>query len=226
MHARPMPTSILLLSLLLTGCTATAPTGSTNTPPPPTATGRPTPDTAPSPTSAPATAGELIITLDAVEYRQDGRVDVLPLDQPDPLVALIEQLTGQPPIREDIEDPWGNGDVYGTLFTWSEVTLASLDPGQVTVTFSSPKIGNADVLTAEGVRVGSTLAEVLAAGGWGEWDGDGDGAADSVNIGMRAVSDTYSLSRPGEIGAEFIDLTLDGDRVDRISSPSNDFSDL
>jgi hypothetical protein len=221
-----MPTSILLLSLLLTGCASTASTDPTGTPSAPAATDRPTPDTTPTTTTTPESAGELIVTLDAVEYRQDGRTEVLAFDQPGPLVALIEQLTGQPAVRKDIEDPWGNGDVYGTDFTWTSVSISSFDQGPMWVTFLSPMVGDANLKTAEGIAVGSTLDEVIAAGGWGEWDGDGDGLADSINLGMREVPETNSLSRPGEVGAEFIDLSLSGDTVDRISSPSNDFSDL
>lgn len=226
MRTRSSLTSILLLSLLLTGCAGAVSTHTTSTPSATETAAEPTPDTTPAPTSAAESAGELIVTLDAIEYTQDGRTDVFALDQPGPLVALIEQLSGQPPVQEDIEDPWGMGDVYGTRFIWADVTLASLDHGQITATFFSPEVGGADIRTVEGARVGSPLDEVRALGGWGERDSDGDGAPDAINIGMRAVPETNSLSRPGEVGAEFIDLSLKEGRIDRISSPSNDFSDL
>jgi hypothetical protein len=224
MRVRSISTSILLLALLLTGCAGAASPDPTSTPP--TATGASTPEAAPSSTSAPASAAELIVTLDTIEYRENGGTEIVALDQPGPLVALIEQLSGQPPAEEEIEDPWGNGDVFGTSFRWADVTIASLDQGPVTVTFLSPTVGDAEVKTAEGIGVGSTRAEVLAAGGWGEWDGDGDGAAELINLGMRTVPETTSLSRPGEVGAEFIGLSLNGDIVERMWSPSNDFSDL
>lgn len=224
MRVRWIPTSILLLSVLLTGCAGAGSSDSTSTPP--TATGAPTPDAAPSSTSAPVSAAELIVTLDAIEYRGNGGTEVLALDQAGPLVALIEQLSGLPPAQEEIEDPWGNGDVFGISYRWADVTIASLDHGPVTVTFLSPTVGDVKVKTAEGIGVGSTRAEVLAAGGWGEWDGDGDGAAELINLDMRAVPETNSLSRPGEVGAEFIGLSLNGDIVERMWSPSNDFSDL
>jgi hypothetical protein len=221
-----MLTSTLLLSFLLTGCASTASTNPTGTPSAPAATDGPTPDATPAPATAPASDNELIVTLDAVEYRQDGRTEVVTFDEPGALVALIEQLAGQPPTEKDIEDPWGNGDVYGTHFTWTSVSISSFDQGPTTVTFLSPTLGDVDVTTAEGIAVGATREEVIAAGGWGEWDGDGDGLADSIKLGMREVPETNSLSRPGEVGAEFINLSLSGDTVDRISSPSNDFSDL
>ncbi|WP_019179477.1 hypothetical protein [Microbacterium yannicii] len=224
MRARPMLTSILLIPFLLTGCAGAASSDPTSTAAAPTI--RPLPDPAPTPLDSDTSADELVVTLDAIEYTHDGRTDVFTLDQAESLVALIEELTGQPPAREDIEDPRGNGDLFGTSFTWADVTVASFDGGPTSVTFLSPAVGDADVITAEGIKVGSTRAEVIAAGGWGEGDSDGDGVVDTVNLGMRAVPGTDSLSRPGEVGAEFIGLSLTGDEVDRMWTPSNDFTDL
>ena len=226
MRARPMLTSTLLLSFLLTGCSSTASSGPTDSPSAPAATDRPTPDATPAATSAPASDGELIVTLDAVEYRQDGRTEVVTLDQPRALVALIEELTGQRPTQKDIQDPWGNGEVVGTSFAWTSASISSFDQGPTTVTFLSPTLGDVDLTTAEGISVGATRDEVIAAGGWGESDSDGDGLADWMNLGMREVPETNSLQRPGEVGAEFIGLSMKADKVDRIWSPSNDFSDL
>jgi hypothetical protein len=45
-------------------------------------------------------------------------------------------------------------------------------------------------------------------------------------LGAREVDGTQSLSNPGETGREFLGISLSGDTVERIQTPSNDFTDL
>lgn len=157
---------------------------------------------------------------------RDGQSAAYSFSAPEPLLALIEELTGQPRTGEDYEDPWGHGDVWGTTYTWDDISVSVPKEGSAGVTVKSAKVGDIPVQTPGGIAVGASRADVLAAQGWEEWDEDGDGLADYYGIDARTVEGTESLSRPGEVGREYIVIALNGDTVSRLQTPSNDFSDL
>jgi hypothetical protein len=143
-----------------------------------------------------------------------------------PLVTVtLGELAGEAPAVSDIEDPWGNGTSVGTRFDWEGISVSLFD-GFASVWVRSPRVGEARVQTAEGVAVGSTRAQALAAGAWDSWDEEGDGVAEWLGIGSREAPGTSSLRDPGSVGIEYVLLKVEGDVVTEIQAPANDFSDL
>ncbi len=167
----------------------------------------------------------MTIGLDSVSYEHDGRVDVIALDDGASVLALFESINGFLPTGTEIEYPPG----YPTgLFTyrWSEVIVAVSDQGPADFVILSPTINGVPIQTTEGIAVGSSRSEVVAAGVRDYMDEDDDGVADHLALGSREVPGTRSLDRDGFVGAEFLLLVIYGDTVERIIVPANDFSDL
>ncbi|WP_106815523.1 hypothetical protein [Microbacterium timonense] len=218
MHRRVL--ALVAAALLLSGCAATDPTPA-HTSAPPSRTAE-TPTAAPTPT----TASAIVLGLDSLEITQAGATRVVRFDTPDPLLVLVEELTGVPRNGEVVEDPWGNGDMWGTTYRWDEITITVPIDGPANVAILAATLGGIPVRTTEGIGVGDSRDEVLAAGGWEHWDADGDGVSDYLGIDSRDAPDTQSLTRPGEVGRMFILAGLDGDIVSELQSPSNDFSDI
>ena len=140
---------------------------------------------------------------------------------PDGAVALLTDAFGSVPTEGTVDAPYGG---VNTRFDWDGarmivahdvfwVDIAAVAPGTI---FRTP----------EGIGIGSTRAEAMAAGAAERWDEDGDGVADYLSIGMREVPDTTSLAHPGEIGVVFVELTLTGDVVTELRGLSDDFSDI
>lgn len=195
--------------------------------------GTPTPtagdSAAPSPSPSPsaASARSLVLGLDGLAVVEgEARTESFPLDAPESLLTFVEELTGEPRSGEDFEDPWGNGEVWGTTYRWDDITIAVWKDGPASVTVLATTIGGVPVGTAGGVMVGATRDAVVAAGGWDEWDEDGDGVADHLGLDEQDVEGTQSLSRPGEVGRQFVSVALEDDVVTALRTPANDFSDL
>ncbi|MDW4574154.1 hypothetical protein R8Z57_15345 [Microbacterium sp. M3] len=211
---------LIAVTLALTGCAAAGPSSPATTPS--MAASRATPTPTPAPTPAPL----LTIGVEGLQLVTGGDTRTLAFDDPEAILAFIEDATGVPRAGEDFEDPWGNGDVWGTLFTWDDIRVSVLKDGPATVTLSGSTVGDIPVTTASGIAVGDSRDAVVAAGGWDEWDADGDGRADHLGIDGQDVAGTQSLTRPGSVGRMFVSVSLDGDIVTGLQSPSNDFSDL
>lgn len=193
--------------------------------------GTPTPtagdSAAPSPSPSAASARTLVLGVDGLAVVEgEAQTESFPLDAPESLLTLVEELTGEPRSGEDFEDPWGNGEVWGTTYTWDDITISVLKDGPASVTVLATTIGGVPVSTAGGVMVGATRDAVIAAGGWDEWDEDGDGVADHLGLDEQDVEGTQSLSRPGEVGRQFVSVALEDDLVTALRTPANDFSDL
>jgi hypothetical protein len=224
MHrARPLAL-VGLICVVLSGCSAPAVDGTAARAPTLTATPASTAPPTPSPTVTEAEPA-LIVSLDDITVTRAGETEETPLADGSAIVALVTELADAAPQETAIEDPWGNGEVWGTRYEWPDAVVSVFD-GQANLIVRSPRIGAAPVATAAGISVGSTRAEVVAADGWDEWDEDGDGVADHLGIAGREVAGTSSLSRPGEVGIEYISLTLAQDVVTEIHLPANDFSDI
>ena len=175
-------------------------------------------------TPTPAPVGELRIGTDGVRFEVGGSTTVFPFDADgEALLALVEELTGQPRQGEEIEDPYGGR--WGTGYIWDEISI-SVGDESTSVRVVAPAIGGVPVMTAEGLTIGSTHDEVVAAGGREGWDADGDGTADYLDLGATEVSNTESLSRPGELGIVFVTVELADDAVVEIQAPANDFTDV
>lgn len=210
---------LVATALLLTGCASAAPVNVAG----PSASATTPIET---PTATPTTAGALSVGVDGVEFAEGAESQSFPFDEPEPLLSLIEELTGEPRQGEDFEDPWGNGEVVGAIYRWDDISVSVMEEGPASVAVLAPTVGDVPIRTESGIAVGDAREAVLAAGGWDEWDEDGDGVADNLGIDAQEVEGTQSLSRPGEIGREYVLVVVDDDVVSRVQSPANDFSDL
>lgn len=168
----------------------------------------------------------MALDLDGIAFTKAGVTEHHSFDEPEALLSFIEDITAVPRSGEDFEDMWGQGEVWGTTYRWDEITVNVWKDGPASVAVLATTIGGIPVHTASGIAVGSTRDEVLAMGGWDEWDADGDGQADYLGVDWQEVNGVESLSRPGQPGREFILVELDGDVVTEMQSPSNDFSDI
>lgn len=204
--------SVALLSLSLVAC---------GTPSTPGEAATPTPLSSTPIDSPPATTPDeqvILISLDGISVDEASAVG---FDAPDVLVSRLSDALGADPTEEPVEGPYG--DVY-TAYVWEGVrAVLRTSRIDISVTAETPR---ASFLTEEGIHLGSTRAEALAAGAEDGWDEDSDGIADYLNVGMREVPGTSSLVNPGEVGVEYLSLTIVDDVVVEITSGGNDFSDI
>ncbi|MCK6065078.1 MULTISPECIES: hypothetical protein [Microbacterium] len=209
-------TAVVVASLLLTGCAAPP----SPSPSPTAASAASTPSPTPTPTAAPV----VVMTLDGFADPTGGTG--ASFERCEEVVTFVGGLVGAAPVVTDIEDPWGNGTSWGTRYEWDGVAVSDFPEMGASVWVRSAFVGGHRLETAEGIAVGSTRAEAVAAGAWDIWDEDGDGTAEHLGIGSQEVPGTTSLSNPGAVGVEFVVLVLDGDVVTELQAPANDFSDI
>lgn len=202
----------VVLGFSLTACApSSTPDGS--------ATPSPTSSPTDSPSPAPTPAERFVeISVDGISV--DG-APVVSYRDPDGMVTALTDLFGAAPAESPVDGPYS---VVYAGFEW-EGASATADETLVWVNISADAPG-VTFRTPEGIGIGSTRAEAMAAGAEDEWDEDGDGIADYLMIGMREVPDTVSLRHPGEAGVEYIVLDITDDTVTRLSSGGNDFSDI
>jgi len=199
-----------LLGLALTACApGQSPDGSATS----------TPSSTPS-TSASATPADRVVEI-SVDGLSIDEGPVIGYDDPNGVVAALTDAFGSAPTEGPVEGPYDS--VYDG-FEWTG-TKATAYETRITLVVSADAPG-VIFRTPEGLGLGSTRAEAIAAGAEDEWDEDGDGVSDLLKIGMREVPGTSSLVNPGEVGVEYITLKVTDDVVTRISSGGNDFSDI
>lgn len=195
-----------LVAASLAGCAPAAPAAPTSTP---AATGTPSPT---------PMVHEVVIGLDGLTV-DDGAV--VSYDDADAVIAALTDALGAPPTEAPVEGP------YGSVFDgydWAGLKALKVDARiGVTASANGPTV---TFTTPEGLGLGSTREEAMAAGAEDEYDEDGDGVADYLKIGMREVPGTSSLVHPGEVGVEYIALKLSDDKIVQINSSGNDFSDI
>lgn len=160
----------------------------------------------------------VVLSLDGAAI-DDG--EIVPFEDVDGLVASFTGLFGIAPDESMVEGAYGSA--Y-TAYDWASVRVLVADT-RATVTVSAKAPGVA-FITEQGIALGSTRAEALAAGAVDDWDENGDGTADYLRIGMREVPGTQSLSTPGAVGVEYLTLKITDDTVTSVSSGGNDFSDI
>jgi len=200
-----------LLGLSLTACTPATSNGS------PTETPSATSGPAASPSPTPA---DRIIEI-SVDGLSVGDGPLVTLDDPDGVVAALTDAFGSTPTEGPVEGPYSTVyDGYEWPGTKATVRETLID---LVVSADAPGV---IFRTPEGIGIGSTRAEAMAAGAVDGWDEDGDGIADYLSIGVKEVPGTSSLVNPGEVGVEYIDLKITGDVVTRLSTSGNDFSDI
>lgn len=213
----------MLVGLALTGCApAASPAGASATP-----TGSPAEASpSPIPTPSPTPADELVLTLDDITYVHGGGSEVIPYSDGASVLSLFAGLTGVTPEGEKVEGQFAWVDPDHRSYTWSEVSLGVSGTGEAGIRVTAETVAGVPIRTEQGISVGSTRADVLAAGALEEYDDDNDGVADVLALGAREVPGTQSLSRPGSVGIEYITVLMDGDQVESIISNGNDFSDI
>ncbi|MFD4958095.1 hypothetical protein [Microbacterium sp. NPDC058389] len=209
---------ILLFGLALTGCASAGPTSANDGGAGSSATSAPA-DSAPTPTPA----DSITVGVDALATVYDGEEATYPYSDPEPLLAFVEELTGAAPQSEDIEDPWGNGEVWGTKYTWDGIIVSSMTDGGAGIRVTAAEVNGVPVTTTPGIAVGSTSDAVVAAGGWETWN---DGTSYYYGIDPHPVEGTQSLSTPGEVGHAYVDITTQNGVVTALTSPANDYSDI
>jgi len=160
-----------------------------------------------------------------IEISVDGfSVDdgpLVTLHDPDGAVAALTDAFGSGPTEGPVEGPY---DTVYSGYEWPG-TKATVRETRIdlVVTEDAPGV---TFRTPEGIGIGSTRAEAMAAGAVDGWDEDGDGIADYLSIGVQEVPGTSSLVNPGQVGVEYIDLKITGDVVTRLTTGGNDYSDI
>lgn len=214
--------SLLLLltaaTLVLAGCVSPDPVPSASS----SAAVEPSPTSSPTPEAAP----QLVLSVDSITYEHDGAAEVVPLDEGAALVALLEGIAGAG-TQEEFDGPYDSEG--GTRYRWEGIVVSiwAFDAA-ADVSVDGATVGGVPIATTEGVAVGATRADAIAAGAFEicTYDGDGDGLTDSLALQATEVADTQSLCRSGSVGIEFVDVGFTGDTVTRLSAPGNDFSDI
>lgn len=161
----------------------------------------------------------IVISLDDVSAEYADHVDSIDYDNAAGAIALIDSIAGDPVVTDVPQKAF-------TRYEWDGVQMITSQAGQFIISVSTQTIGAIPVQTAGGITVGSSRAESVAAGAADGYDGDGDGVADSLDLGTREVPGTTSLARPDAVGVEYVELQMDGDAVAQLRSPSNDYRDL
>ncbi|GGH38632.1 hypothetical protein [Microbacterium album] len=177
----------------------------------------------PTPPSSTADA-TLIVSLDTLQYADGSATRGIDFADGADVVSFFESLTGQTPEVEEVKEPYGDA-VWYRLSHFDGVSVGVYETGHSFLTIDSASVAGVPLRTQSGLTVGASRQDVLAAGGWDEWDQDGDGVADYLGAEPRNVEGTQSLTRPGEGGREYFLFVLDGDVVTQIQW-GNDFSDV
>lgn len=208
---------MILAGLALTACAQTPSAGDAGA-----STPTPAPTVESTATSTPS-ADAITVGVDALVTMHDGESVTYPYAEPEQLLDFVAEVTGLFPAGEDIPDPWGNGEVLATSYTWDDITVTVMTGGPATVRIMSGALGGIAVSTSQGIAVGSTSDDVVSAGGFETWT---DGASHYFGVEPQPVDGTQSLSRPGEMGQAYIDVTTVDGVVTALTAPANDYSDL
>lgn len=210
------------LVLLLAACTPDASESTTSASPPSSASSPPSLSPTPSPTAAPA-PDALVLTLDGVSrVSRDGSVldSIGFADGLATVEFMTAQLGADPAVTRDT-----NGYPF-TFYEWESVRMNVIDSGSASIWFEAATANGLDLETLEGIAVGATVQQALAAGAVdGGFDFDADGASDFLELGTREAPGTSSLENPGQTGVEYIVLAVENGVVTSIQ-PGNDYSDI
>lgn len=205
-------------AVVLAGCTS-APSAA----PSPPASASPSPTSTPTPEVDPL----IVVTLDGVTFTDEAGVTEAAYDDPTALLGLLEEITGVLPEPEAVEGMEGYETTLET-YTWDglRVTADSTGEGPAWIAVTGADLDGVAIETEEGLHVGSTRDDLVAADAWALVDTEDTATASYLGLGGREVPDTQSLTHPGSVGIEFLLFALDGDVVSQMTVPSNDFSDL
>ncbi len=207
----------LALALSLSACTPPPPTptvSAAQTPSPTPSASATAPAAAPTPTSA----ATLIVTLD--DATVEGGSAPLPYAR-GAKDAWAGALESEP--TESSSEVVNGYDFQQTVWKWPGLQLSVPNDGSENgshVFVSASTVAGHPIRTTQGIGVGSTRADAIAAGAVNGFD------STELRLDVRDAPGTTSLERPGEVGRQFISLILEGDTVVSIHLPADDFSDL
>lgn len=137
------------------------------------------------------------------------------------VMELLAEALGETP--EGIPDPTG---YPSTTYEWDGVTLYVGDNGATTVLLNSDVQDPEIFTTDDGISLGSTVDELLAAGAKDmHQDGNGDGIDDSFRLGVQEVPGTVPYEDLDGVGTKFVSVTVVDDVVVGFTAPANDYSD-
>lgn len=218
-----VPRSLLALTLalgvlLVSGCSASAPTAAE-----PSASIE-APAATPTPTPTPTPADALVISLDGVRHDSGSEQTLYALDDGAALVSFFDELTGTAATGTEVEGPYGG--LWAVRYDWPGLRVFVPEEGPASMSITAASVGGLPVTFDGGLSIGSTREAAVAAGAWDVWDSDGDGVADQLGLGGEEVPGTESLSRPGQVGILYTLLLIDDDAVAEVQLPGNDFSDI
>lgn len=142
------------------------------------------------------------------------------------MIAAMTSLTGSSPTIEVLERYQGWGPEITRYQFDGIAVLSQTGTDFATVSITSATIGGSSVRTLGGIGIGSSLSDVIADGGVGEWDSDGDGDPNYYILDPVDVPGTESLTHPGQVGISFVLVRIDNDVVTEMQAPGNDFTDL
>ena len=211
----------MALPLGLSSCTPPTPepTASVSQTPPATPSAPSSPSatvSADSPT--PTSNAALIVTLDDAMVEGDSARLPYARGAKD---AWTSALGAEP--TESPNEVVNGYDFQQTVWKWPGLQLRVPNDGSErgsSVFVSASVVAGHPIRTTQGIGVGSTRADALAAGAVDGFD------ATELRLDVRDAPGTNSLQRPNEVGRQFISLFLEGDTVVSIHLPADDFSDL
>ncbi|MGN7950087.1 hypothetical protein ACTJKH_15190 [Microbacterium sp. 22215] len=197
-------------------------------PAPGASTPAPTSSETPSATPTPAAEARLVVTIDGLEFVDGADTESAGYDDAAAVLELLETATGEAPALTDLQDPPGY-ETNLVSYDWDGLSVVTEEGGEGAssrILVDAATVGGVPIASQEGLTIGSTRDQVIAAQGWDVWDEDDDGIADYLGVGEQEVPGTTSLTRPGETGIRYVMFSLTDDVVTKINAPADDFSDL
>lgn len=217
MRRLPLIAGAIATAILLTGCTPTTM--------PPAATPSETLVSTAEPT--PVVEAQLVVSLDGLSFTDGGGTESAAYDDGTALLELLEKATGELPTPEAIESPEGY-DFALVNYDWDgvRVTADEAGDGPASIAVLAAEVDGIPITTEEGLTVGATRDDLIAADAWALVDEEDVTTAPYVGLGGKEVAGTVSLTHPGAVGIEYLLFMLDDDVVTQIQVPANDFSDV
>ena len=205
---------IVLASLTLAGCATSVPGSEPSSP---------SSSASESPSPTPIVATGLVVSLEAISVvNNDGSTgDSAQFSDGAATLALLSHALGSTP-------PPVHLDAYGiTSYDWGALSLTvKTHDGSALVVMTAPELGGLALRSTEGIEVGSTLAEVKAVASPGTEFASS--ATPDVYYGLeaRAHPATESLTFPGRVGQDYIEVDLRGGVVVSLRTPFGDWQDV
>jgi|GEM_PF-2662315 len=178
----------------------------------------------PDPSSTPAAAPLLELTVDGIEYSHDDTTQVYSYNNGAQIVSLFSTITGSTPAGEFIPQPFTDDVPYATGYDWGfAYVTVFIHNGASIVRIKAAEANGVPIRTKTGgITVGSSVASVTAAGGFNS----NPGFTDRYGLDPRPVPGMDSLMNPGTVGIDFIGLFMESGNVKQIVLLDNDYGDI